>query len=100
MVDQSPALPPGKAASLLAEADAAHQRCRWVIPPNWARILRTDQAASNAVKPTVSELAARSPGQWQQDVQPRQETEVRQSAERSAALASAGDPACDCCRAQ
>lgn len=64
----SPAVSPAQAAVLLEEANAAYKRCKAVLPPAWANVLKDAHAAVPGMRPIIEGHLARSPGHWQQDI--------------------------------
>ena len=92
----SPALYPEAAAALLREGDAAHARCKKLVPPCWAAVLKAEREVCWAAKPMIERHVQRSPNAWQTAL--REET--LDQVQRRAAWANAKlkeVPCCDGC---
>lgn len=95
--DASPAVTPAQAAALVEEASGAFQRCRHVVPPNWASYMKIDQAMASSQRANIQAHVAASPDRWQHGILSRQQPEVRRRADRVLARHDGGQPTCDAC---
>ena len=90
----SHAVSPAAAAALLEEGDAAHARCKKLLPPNWAAVLKADREVCWAVQPIIEQHMQRSPGAWQEALRQEAQGQLQQRVDR---MQSRGWPRCDGC---
>ena len=93
----SPATSPAAAAALLEEGDAAYARCKKLLPPNWAAVLKQDREMSRAVKPEIERHMQRSPGAWQAAIRRGTAGKLQRQLQRAQAKQEEGPPRCDGC---
>ena len=94
----SPSVSPTAAAALLEEGDAANARCKKLLPPSWAALLKAEREMCRAVKPVIERHIQRSPGAWQA-VTRQDALDQKSRAERLWAKYGDGPPRCDGCGA-
>ena len=95
----SPAISPAAAAALFQEGDAAFARCKKLLPPSWAPILKKEREVCwTALKPIIEGHMQRSPNAWQAAIWWETVGQAeRQLEEVQAKFSSEGLPRCDGC---
>ena len=82
----------------MEEGDAAHTRCKRLVPPNWAVVLKVDRKMCWAAEPVIERHMQRSPDAWQTGVRQEAQKQLQRRAERVKAMACPeGLPRCDGC---
>lgn len=95
--DSPAAVTPAAAAALLEEADAAQQRCKALLPPQWASDLKAEREMTSPCRRKVAEQAARSPGAWHAAIQLGNRGHLLRKAEQLRARVDQDPPRCDGC---
>ncbi len=96
--DCNPLLSPTQAAGMMEEAAAAFQRCKRVVPPGWATMLRADRESCAPFHAVVTAHLAASPQRWQHGIRAQQMTGVRQGLRQVIDRNPEGQPlTCDGC---
>lgn len=96
--DSNPLLSPIQAADLWGEAAAAFQRCKLVVPPSWASMVRAERDMCSAIRPTLEAHLAASPQRWRGAIRAQQLPQVQQRAQQLQDKHPVGQlPTCDGC---
>ena len=93
----SPVLNPAAVAALLEEGDAAHARCKKLLPPSWAAALTAGREMSSPTRPVIERHAQRSPDAWQMAIVLEAAAQYRRQDERLRGKVEEGLPSCDGC---
>ena len=96
-LNPSPAVSPAAAAALLEEGDAAFVRCKKLLPPSWAALLKGERRGCWAVAPIIERHLQRSPNAWQAAVRQEALGQAKRQLEREHAKTAEGLPCCDGC---
>ena len=96
-VVSSPAVSPAAAAALLEEGDAAHARCKKLLPAPWVSELKADSMLCRMVRPVIERHVQCSPNAWQAAMQRGAMGKMERQVERVNAKAEKGVPRCDGC---
>ena len=97
--ESSPAVSPAAAAALLEEGDAAHARCKKLLPPSWAAVLKMEHKMSWTGKPKIERHMQRSPGAWQAGLMQEALVQAQRRVERVYTKHPEGQARCDGCGA-
>ena len=89
---------PAAAVALLEEGDAAHARCKKLLPPYWAGVLKEGREMYRAVMPIIELHTRRSPGAWRLELRGEAHDLAERRAERACAKIDQGPFRCDGCR--
>ena len=94
--DFHPFVSPAAAAVLFQEGDAAHARCKKVVPPTWAAALKLERELCSRVKPVIERHLQRSPNAWRAAVEQEAQGQRKRRVERAQArYPPEGQPRCD-----
>ena len=93
----SPDVSPAAAAALMKEGDAAHARCKKLLPPSWAAVLKVERKACRTMKPVLKRHMQRSPHAWQGAMAQEARGEQVRLEELAKAEAGEGLRRCDGC---
>ena len=93
----SPAVSPAEAAALFQEGDAAHARCKKLLPPRWAEGLKGERELLWTVKPFIDRHMQHSPGAWQAALRQEALGQMQRRGEKLQAKQEEGQPCCDSC---
>ena len=93
----SPAVSPAAAAALLEEGDAAHARCKKLLPPSWATVLKIGRDICWTAKPIIEQTLQRSPNAWQAAVQQEMLRQQHRRVQQVNTKLDEGPPPCDGC---
>ena len=94
---QNPAASPAAATALLEEGDAAHARCKKLLPPCWTHELKRDREAGRAVKPIIERHMQHSLGAWHAALRRETQGQVPRLLVRAYTKTEEGRPRCDGC---
>ena len=95
----SPAVSPAAAAALLEEGNAAYARCKKLLPPTWAAVLKVDRDICCVEQPIIERHMQRSPKAWKVAVRQEAQGQAQRRVERLKAKVGEGLPRCDGCGA-
>lgn len=99
-----PDVSPSQAAALFEEADAAYQRCKKVLPPDWGSACQKARSHCSLAQPVIQAHLLRSPERWQRGIAempgPAFCQQFWQKASDLVEKAEAGYPTCDACGRQ
>ena len=97
VTSSSPVASPAAAAALFREGDAAHTRCKKLLPPGWASDLKVERGACGVVKPVIERHMQRSPNAWQAALWLEAQGQAERRIEQVEAKMERGPPRCDGC---